>query len=110
MVLQPLHLVGVSQAAHELGGHLTGQQQAVAQLLVAQRDGPGQGLHRPPAPPQLALQLLLQPVELVHQTGYHSNCPGALAVPAGQTESSFSCSMATSAAVCGAGRPGGRPF
>lgn len=66
MVLQPLHLVGIGEAAHELSGHFTGQQQAVAQLLVAQADGPSQGPQQPLLPAQLGLQLLLQPVQLVH--------------------------------------------
>lgn len=35
VMLQPLHLVGVRQAAHELSAHFTSQQQPVAELLVA---------------------------------------------------------------------------
>jgi len=36
VALQPLHLMGVGQAEHQLHGHLTGQQQALAELLGAQ--------------------------------------------------------------------------
>lgn len=82
MMLQPLHLMGICQAAHELSAHFTSQQQAVAELLVAQCDGPRQRPQQPVLPAQLSLQLLLQSAELIDQACYHSDSPRAFAVPA----------------------------
>ena len=47
VALQPLHLVSVRQAQHQLHGHLTRQQQALAQLLGAQGNAAGQGPQQP---------------------------------------------------------------